>query len=282
MQIKNAADAPDYFKTHDDHRPGKRKAALLLTGEVDALNYYRMNLSEGGTEDWTAPRHRHTKEQFRYILSGDYQIHGDQVMPAGWCAYFPESVYYGPQVKSTNMKMLILQFGGPSGYGYPNAEQMNKASAALEAKGTFEKGLYKWVDAQGKTHIHDAAQAVEEECYGKKFTYPEARYNDVVLMNPDAFGWIADDEAPGVEVKHLGTFTERDVRFAFIRMDKGATLTFGKEASPEALFLKEGALAYDNRCYEKETGFGTTAKESPVQLTAVEPSELVYIKLPTF
>jgi hypothetical protein len=282
MQINTPDNAPDYHQMVDDHRPGRRRAALLLTGKENALNYYRMALSEGGTENWTAPRHRHTKEQFRFILSGDYQIHKDQMMPAGWCAYFPESVYYGPQVKSTNMKMLILQFGGPSGFGYPNAEQMGKASAALEARGTFSEGLYHWVDEDGKHHRHDAAQAVEEEAFGEKFAYPEARYNDVVLMNPDAFTWVEQAEAPGVYSKHLGTFTERDVRFCFYRLDKGATITFGTQPSPEALFLKEGVVTCNNRLCEKETAFGTETEDGPVQITAVEPSEMLYIKLPTF
>ncbi len=284
MQINDPSKAKDFHKLVDDHRPGNRKAALLLTGKEGTPANYRLALSEGGTADWTAPRHRHVFEQFRYILSGDYVIGKDDVLPAGWAAYFPESVYYGPQIKKTNMTMIILQFGGPNGLGYWSAEQFSQASARLEAKGNgkFDNGIYTWTDAEGRRHNQDAVEAVEQEMRGSKIVYPPARYNDVIRMNPASFDWVMDADSPGVARKHLGTFTERDVRFGFVRLEKGATLQFGAEMSPEALVLMNGTMTHDNSSYGRYTAFGTEADESPVALTAVEPSELLYMKMPTY
>jgi hypothetical protein len=284
MQTNSPSDAQDFHQLVDDHRPGNRKAALLLNGREGTPANYRLALSEGGSADWTAPRHRHIFEQFRYILSGDYVIGKDDVLPAGWAAYFPQSVYYGPQIKKTNMTMIILQFGGPSGLGYWSPEQFATASNRLEAKGngTFDTGIYSWVDADGQRHNQDAVEAVEEEFRGHKIEYPPAQYKDVVRMNPQSFSWVNDSENPGVARKKLGAFTERDVRFGLVRVEKGATLPFGTEKSPEALVLMDGMIAHDNRSYDRYAAFGTEPEESPVELTAVEPSELLYMKLPTY
>ena len=285
MQISNKSEAQDYFKVVGDFRSsGKRNSSMLLTGKDGAPDNYKMGLSGGGnSEDWTSPRHRHTFEQFRHPIHGDYAIKQDEVLPAGWVAYFPESAYYGPQVKSGNLQMLSLQFGGPSGLGYWSMQKCKQAFDRLVAKGgKFENGIYTWLDENGKRHNQDASEAVEEEARGHPVDYPEARYSDIVVMNPAALSWIKAREHTGVARKHLGSFSERDARIGFVRMEKGATLPFGAEPSAEVIFLKEGRISHDNSTYAAHTAFGTEADEKPVGLTAVEPSELLYMKLPTF
>ena len=122
----------------------------------------------------------------------------------------------------------------------------------------------------------------EEEAMNRKVSYPEPRYKDIVLMNPDSFSWMKDKNQPGVATKMLGRFTERDVRVAFVQMEKGATYNFGVENSDEVLFLKKGKMTHENVQYGDLTGFATAPEEKPQTLTAIEPSELVYMKLPTF
>jgi hypothetical protein len=285
MQINSPAEAPDYHKIVFDYRDGNRVSKILLTGKEGKPDNYKLGLSSGGSsENWTTPRHRHTFEQIRIPLVGDYAIKKDEVLPTGWVAYFPESVYYGPQVKSGNLTMLALQFGGPSGHGYLSAQQRKKATDEMRAdgKGTFADGIYTWTDEAGQRHNRDASEASEAKARGHDIDYPEPRYNDIIMVNPNSFSWADDAALPGVSRKNLGTFTERDVRVAFVRMDKGAALPFGTENSPEVLFLREGAVTHDNHRYEQHTAFGTEVQESPTTLTAVEPSELVYMKLPTF
>jgi hypothetical protein len=289
MRANRPDEVEDYFKVVGDFRAsGKRQSMALLTGRQNAPDNHMLLLSSGGDddgkrEDWTSPRHRHTFEQVRYPLSGDYVISKDNVLPAGWVAYFPESAYYGPQVKSGNLTMLVVQLGGPSGLGYANMRQYKDASDRLTASGgVFANGMYSWVDGAGKRHNQDASEAVEAEIRGHRVTYPEPRYNGVVAMNPAAFDWVKDPDNPGVARKYLGTFTEREIRIGFVYLDKGATLRFGTEPSGEALFVKDGAIAYDNQRFDAHAAFGTEAGEAPVELTAIEPSELFYLKLPTF
>lgn len=292
MQINRPETAVDIHKDITDYRsgagkkPSARVARMLLTGRENALNNYRLGLSGGASadaENWQTPRHRHTKEQFRYVIEGEYQLTDKETLPQGWAAYFPESVYYGPQNLTPNLKLLVMQFGGPSGHGYLSNRQIQKGIDALTAKGGhFERGVYTWVDADGRRHNQDAAEAAEEQVIGRKIEYPPARYKDFVMMNPAAYSWVKDRDNQGVARKMLGSFTERDVRFEMIRLDKGAVLPVGVEASPETFFLKEGAVMHDNKLYPAQTAFGTETEEAPSLLTAAEPTEFIYMKLPTF
>ena len=258
---------------------------MLLNGREGPSNY-RLNLSEegkGSKGDWTTPRHRHTKEQFRYVLSGEYHITDKEILPEGWCAYFPESAWYGPQIKTENLSILTLQFGGPSGLGHMSPREYHVGIDKLKERGgKFENGIYTWIDKDGKKHNQDAAEAAEEGWRGHPIEYPASRYKDVIMMNPAAFSWISDRDNPGVARKHLGTFSERAIRFAVIRLEKGASLPFGQENAPELLFMKEGAITHDNVRFNAKSAFSIEADESPVALTAVEPCELIYMKLPTF
>ena len=61
--------------------------------------------------------------------------------------------------------------------------------------------------------------------------YPTPRYNGIVMMNPASFDWKKDKEQNGIARKILGDFTERHSRVGFIRIDKGATYSFGRDAS---------------------------------------------------
>lgn len=284
MKTNSPKNAPDFHKVVTDYRSGNRSAALLLTGEEGAPNNYRLTLDGAGSSgDWTTPRHRHTKEQFRYVVSGEFHITDKEVLPKGWAAYFPESVYYGPQIKPKDLYMLTLQYGGPSGHGYMSPAQMQKGIERLLARGgEFKNGVYTWIDESGQRHNKDAAEATEEAAWGRKMEYPAPRYRNYIVINPAAFSWMKDRLAPGIARKNLGSFTERDARFGFVRMEKGATLEFGVEKSPEVLFLMEGAVMHDGHQYEEQTAFATETDESPVLLKAAEPSELVYMKLPTF
>ena len=283
MKTNSPKQAPDFHKVVTDYRTGNRSSAMLLNGVDGRPDNYRLNLSgEGSTGDWTTPRHRHTKEQFRYVLAGEYQITDKEVLPQGWVAYFPEGAWYGPQVKSANLYMLTLQFGGPTGLGHFGPKTLEAAIQRLKTRGKFEDGVYTWTDKDGKKHNQDAAEATEEEIRGHAVQYPPQRFRDVVMMNPAAFGWVKDKELAGVARKNLGSFSERDIRFGFVRMDKGASLDFGVEDSSEILFINEGALTHDNSRYDKHVAFSTDPDEKPVQFKAVEPTELVYMKLPTF
>lgn len=276
--------ADDYFGQVGNVRPGHQVSKVLLTGVSGAPNNYRMSLGGGGDSgDWTTPRHRHPFDQFRYTISGDYVIGKNEVLPEGWVAYFPESAYYGPQVKKANLMVLTVQSGGVSGLGFYSLAERKQAYEALVTKGgKFEGGVYTWIDAEGRRHNLDAAEAIWRQYQGRDTGYPQSRYRDLVMMNPSAFNWVKDKDQPGVAHRRMGTFTEREIKVGFIRVEKNATVNFGGADAPELLFVTEGAVAHEGDLHPKWSGLGTEANEAPVKLSTPDGAELLHIKLPTF
>src|SRR5262249_6359957 len=155
--------------------------------------------------------------------------------------YFPEGVYYGPQVRKSGLLMLLCQFGGASGCGFMSKSQRKVGLEALKAKGFFEKGAFTYIDAAGQRHRQDAYEAMWEAVMGRELRYPEPRYNEIITINPENFDWEDSRATPGLSVKSLGSFTERNTRMGFLRLDRGAQFTPGKDETPQVLFLTKGA-----------------------------------------
>jgi hypothetical protein len=282
MQINNPSTAPNYYDQAGNIRSGTRNTRVLVSGEEGSRDNFRLYYGEGVSgESWSTPRHHHNFEQIRLPLFGDYSIGKNEVLPAGWVGYFPESAYYGPQVMTENLTMLMLQFGGPSGLGYLSVQERKRGRDELLAKGgRFENGIYTWVDEQGDHHNKDAFEACWEQVRGQAVEYPQPRYRDIILMNPDTFGWVP--EADGVTRKPLGVFTERDIRIGFVRLEPGATLALGGYPSVEVAFVLDGTVSHDAATYEKLTAFATGRDEAAQTLTAVQDATVFLVKLPTF
>src|SRR3954463_16009033 len=60
---------------------------------------------------YSTPRHRHTFDQYRYALIGKRMI-DDGYLEPGECGFYPEGVYYGPQIQTEPTIGLGLQFQG--------------------------------------------------------------------------------------------------------------------------------------------------------------------------
>lgn len=287
MQVNQSYDptTEDASVKQLNYRAGSRIPSVQLLGEEGRLDNYRFTFNRWSDDKgggWPAPRHHHPFEQVRYAVEGDYTISKGNVMPAGWVAYFPESVFYGPQVKETNLRMVELQFGGPTGLGYYSTRQRRAAHDELVAKGgTFEGGFYQWTDEDGKIHRQDSSEAVWEVAMNvPKLVYPRPRYNGVILMDPESFSW--QKETPGVAHKLLGVFTERELRISLVELEKGASLTLGTEPSNEIVFLTEGSLSYEDELYVPHAAFATSTEDEPESLVAAEAAQMLYVKLPTF
>lgn len=264
-------------------RTGDRIAKILLWGEENSPANFQFSYSWGKEDQtWETPRHHHNFEQLRHPVIGDYSIGKDEVIPEGWVGYISESVFYGPQVASAQLTMCTLQYGGPSGNGYWSLNQQRQGQIDLKQRGKFENGAYSWLDADGKRHNKDAGEAMWEHVFGKQIDYPPPRYNGILIMNPASFEWKKDREQKGVARKILGAFTERKTRVGFIRMEAGAELKFGGEPAQEIVFVKEGAMTHGGKSYPRLTAFGARAAAAPVTLKAIDPTELYYVKLPTF
>ena len=279
MQLVDLREAPNY--DIGKIRDGDLDSKHLLNGVDNTPNNYRVALTTATTA-WPAPRHRHNFDQIRFPINGAFEYAKGTELPAGWIGYFPEGAHYGPQLRQPGLKMLVIQFGGASGSGYLSEEQLRAARSRLVARGSFDKGVFTWIDENGKKHNKDAFEACWEEHMGRKLEYPAPRYDGQIKMNPASFAWVADKAREGVAHKWLGTFTERDIRIGFVRVSPGAVIKVGDHDAPEFLFLAKGAVAVNGKDYGLHAAFGFEAHEGPVALEGVEESELLRVQLPRF
>ena len=82
-------------------------------------------------------------------------------------------------------------------------------------------------------------------------------------MDPEAYDWLPQGDA-GVREKWLGTFTERNFRIGFLRLDAGAVYQAGQFPSIEILFQTKGQVIAGGEKYGPETGYEFLANEGPV------------------
>jgi hypothetical protein len=279
MRVSEASSAE--FGVVGTMRAGVLEQKFLLIGQDGSPNNYLLNVGRTGAGGWTTPRHRHNFDQVRYVMKGTYPYAKGKSMPEGWVGYFPEGVYYGPQDRPEGLEMMVCQFGGASGSGFLSVMQREAANEALKKKGEFKDGVFTYFDSEGKKHNQDGFEACFEKAMGRKLTYPKPRYDDLVLIDPSSFEWIPET-APGVSTKWLGSFTERNTRFAFTRVEAGATFLAGEQSSIELLFVSKGLLSLDGREYGPQSAFEFLANEGPIPLKAVAESEFLRIILPQF
>ena len=279
MQVSGKS-SDDYGKV-GSMREGVLELNVLLTGQDGSPNNYVLMINRAGAGGWATPRHRHNFDQFRYVVKGNYPLQPGKVMPEGCVGYFPESVAYGPQDRPEGLLVLTLQCGGASGNGFLSVKQREAANEALKKKGEFKKGMFVYVDEQGERHEKDGSAACFEHATGRELTFAKPRYDDLVMMDPAGYDWIPD-ATPGVASKWLGTFTERNARFGFVRIDAGATFSAGMESSIELAFVSKGKVSVDGKQYGPHTAFEFLANEGPIALEAVEQTELLRMILPKF
>ena len=77
-----------------------------------------------------SPRHRHTFQQIRYVMSGKMK-YGNETYEKGDCLYIPEGTYYGPVKPVENGEQLRIN---PSEIREKYAEISAKSQHELEMK----------------------------------------------------------------------------------------------------------------------------------------------------
>lgn len=261
-------------------REGTLDQKHLLFGEDGSPNNYDLNMGLTGGGGWRTPRHRHNFDQIRYVIQGRLPYTENDILEEGWVGYFPESVHYGPQERPEGLRTMVLQCGGASGAGYLSVAQREATNAELAKTGEFKKGLYHYIDASGEPQTKDGSQAIFEHATGGKLEFATPRYTDVIAMNPEAYDWQKGDA--GVWEKWLGSFTERDLKVGFLRLDSGAVYQAGRFPSIEILFQINGRVSAGGGEYGPETGYEFLANEGPVAVEAVEPTEFFRAVLHTF
>lgn len=262
-------------------REGKLDQKHLLFGVDGSPNNYDLNLGVTGSGGWRTPRHRHNFDQIRYVIEGTLPYTETDSLQQGWVGYFPESIHYGPQERSEGLRTMVLQCGGASGAGYLSVAQREATNAELAKIGEFKKGMYHYTDDNGEEQVLDGSLAIFERAMGHKLEFAEPRYTNVIAMNPQAFAWLPQGD-PGVQEKWVGTFTERNLRIGFLRLEAGAVYNAGQHPSIEILFQIDGQISANGTNYGPQTGYEFLANEGPIPIQALEPTELFRAVLHTF
>jgi len=222
----------------------RRKRLPLETGIPGVTMEYSLSVVPDG---YFTPRHRHNFDQIRYTLSG-IQSTGLGDLAAGECGYFPEGSHYGPQKQEGQCECLVLQFQGASGEHLLSNEEMNATyEKLLKSGGKFENGVYKGFKPDGTPKNKDSYEAIWEEHEGRELVFPPPRYRQPVMMLTKNYRFWPDRKRPGVEVKHLGTFSEARTGISVLRLTPGTEIKSREQDDAELLFLLEGSVSYGGR-----------------------------------
>lgn len=252
-----------------------------------------LRLAEGGPGDFDftivrvdseyyAPRHAHPWAQVRLMLEGEQNYGEGKALPPGSVSYFPEGVYYGPHDVKGPMENLLLQFGGPSGMGYPSHEALLKASEEMRKSGSFVKGgVYETVGPDGQVKRIDGYRATWEHLMGKPLVYPKPQYYEPVVMFPEQFPWKPVEGMPGNDVKPLGSFSAGEVELKMVRAEAGAEFVHGSGRRRELLFVTEGELVAGAASLGPRSAVYTSEGEH-ARYTVTEDMTALVIVLPSF
>lgn len=266
-------------------RPGITRMQPMLSCETDdglSLRLIRSSYQDGDNA-FETPRHHHAFQQIRFAEAGNLNYAPGRDIAAGDIAYFPKGTYYGPQRRDHGVGMTV-QFGfGREMLGGKDALEVYRAGIEkLRSLGVVENGVFIDTDPEtGEQRTRDTWQAVAEEITGEPFVIPEGRYDKPALMRAKAFDYF--DVAPGVEVKHLGTFYDHQGRYAdlgisMIRLAAGAVFRL-EAARSQLIWANDAGLRIEGRSYPERTAAFSPRGEA-VTLSADAEIEIHLIKFP--
>jgi hypothetical protein len=123
----------------------------------------------------------------------------------------------------------------------------------LKAGGKFENGVYKGFKPDGSPKNRDSYEAIWEEHEGRELVFPPPRYREPVMMLSKNSRFWPDRKRPGLEIKHLGTFSEARTGIGFLRIVAGAARPRGEQDDAELLYCFDGSFTCDGKTYGKGT-----------------------------
>jgi hypothetical protein len=257
-----------------EHRGGTFHARTIVEGKPGTPGNFKFSLSRLGT-DYSGPRHRHNFDQYRYMIEGWSDYGQDGPLKAGMLGYYPEGVHYGPQVNTTPITNVVLQFGGASGSGYLLPREVKAGMEELKTFGEFKDGVFHRRDGAGKRNM-DAYQAIWEHVHGREMVYPQGRYHKPIFMDSSHYDWAPVRGAKGVAEKLFGVWTERRIEAGLLRLEPGAR----HEVHGRGLFLVlSGAGTCEEHPLRKFTAVSLDQDERTM-LQASETLELLHYGLP--
>ena len=262
------------------HRPGGIRFISLLSGEAGAKDNFEFCLVLN-EEDYYTPQHHHNFDQVRVMLEGVFGYAKDTVQEAGTIGYFSEGTRY-VQFGRGAAEMLLLQCSGASHSNYLSLADLKEVTEdlATNGKGEFVDGVYTYVDEDGKKHNKDGWEAAWEYKFQQPVVYPKSRYESPVIMNPDNYQWLQSGE-PGVEVRHLGSFNERQLALGQLRLSSGSSFALPVTGSRRLLFVYEGEGSFNDESVTRHSAAFIDANEA-VEIKAQEDLFLLSICLPRY
>jgi hypothetical protein len=266
-----------------DFRGNLKDGQILLTGEDDAPDNYRLNFSRQ-LGPFYSPRHKHNFDQIRIVLGGGAMNYGPgQWIQPGELAYFPEGTPYGPQDYDSERYGMTLQFGGASGSGYISLHRMKQGMEALKQFGSFEKGVFRRAGdlPPGVRRNRDSYEAVWEHVNGRPLKYPKPRYNEPILMKPRHFAWHAAPQQPDVSIKRLGSFTERQLEISMLRVAAGVRARIASRHGTQIGVVISGRGHIGEHELRPHAVF-SLGRDEGATLTAIAELELLLVGLPIF
>jgi hypothetical protein len=263
-----------------DHPTGSLAFKYLLAGDDASPDNFVLLLARQD-KHFATERHRHNFDQFRFPIRGDMNVGNGVRLREGQLGYFTEGAPYGPQddplePSSPSPRMhLTLQFGGATGYGYLGPNRLRACRDELRRDGEFVDVFY---------HRHDGTKqsgldAVWQHAFGVGLEYPRPRYPGPIIIDPKSFRWLAIAGLPGVERKHLGTFTERGVWAEIVRVQAGASWTPNRSEARRLLFVLSGSGNIDDAEIATHSGIQLDGGEQG-RIVSKETLELLVLGLP--
>lgn len=241
------------------NEPGNFEAIVLWSQQSDA----------GSSR--TFPRHRHTFDQVRLTLDGTPEWVPGVPTPPGCISYVPAGTWYGPYERYAGHAQLHVQFEGANRYPFTDYGTLITARDNLAKRGTFEGGRYWWVDEDGNRQSKDGFEAGQEEATGQLPVFPEPRFTAPINLEPDHFNWL--EVEPGVSVKEMGRFTERETRLAMLRLEGGAKYTVPAPRQTTIFFVTKGTgIAEGEQIGERDSMIsalgetGTISTDSEIEI----------------
>jgi hypothetical protein len=227
-----------------DIQTGHRQFSLRNAQIVHEPDGRLFNLTFGphARENYFSPRHRHTFDQVRLIVSGRAK-YGALRMDAHDVAYFPEGVFYGPaEALSEQVTTCVIQTQGASWSRFMTRVEQADAARRAALAGCFDtaRGLYRRADGR----LQDSYEALLETTLGHPVEYPAARYHYPVLLRSANFAWRSVADQPGVSWKPLVTFAGGP-GLSWLEISPGATLELPPLESHRLLVIVSGSVAID-------------------------------------
>ncbi|HEY3812599.1 MAG TPA: hypothetical protein VGL66_05195 [Caulobacteraceae bacterium] len=248
----------------------------VLDRDPGARDNFFAQLSHVAEGEFSAPRHRHDFEQFRFMLEGEARFREGK-MVSGVLGYFPEGAYYGPQDR-THGSVLIVQFGGASGNGFVDRKVMKVAMAEMKAlnTGVFEDGLYRRNPGVGGKPVQDGNEAIFEYIRKRPVAYPKPQYLCPIMIDSSAIAAFPVEGLEGVEERHLGTFSSTRIRAARYKLEPKASLPVHERG---IYWVLSGSGAIDGAPYRRLTALYLEQGEQAA-FKAAEASDILYLGLP--